>query len=120
MADPLEFARAHVRARSLCSEMVVAWLAAHGIDAGLSRRAQLKAWRDQGALEAATAIGARLGLEEIPLAAARDGDVAVAIAPTGQAALGLMRAARFVATASGAIVICDGGILKTWRIPCLS
>ena len=118
IADPLDFARAHVRPRSLCSDVIVAWIEAHGVAVSIGPVGQLRFWKEQGVLRGAVEAGRIIGLPEIAPSLARDGDIAVATLPHGEQALGLMRANRFVTAASGQVAIYSHGIVKAWSIPC--
>lgn len=116
MDDPLEFARAHVRARSLCSEFVVDWLRSRGVEVGVDPREQLRFWLKDGTLSATESIGEQLGVAEISPLLARDGDVAVVTLPNGEQALGVMRSGCVVTAASGHVAVYSEGIVKTWGI----
>ena len=118
MRDPLDFVRANVRAESLCSDVVAAWISECGVPVGIGRVGQLRAWTQDGVLNGATKAAEQIGLSDIDPKLAQEGDVAVGVLPNGDHALGIMRAGKFLVAASGTVAIHSGEILKAWCVPC--
>ena len=76
--------RAHVRARSLCSEFVVDWLRSRGVEVGVDPREQLS-FLAEGRHAVCDRVDWRAARRRRDLAAlARDGDVAVVTLPNGE------------------------------------
>lgn len=108
--------RAAVRAESLCSEAVGAWLEANGIENPFSRRRQMAIWaRGVNVFQAAAAAAQRIGLERIHGGCARDGDV-VLFQQAGGITMGVAYRGNALAAAGGKVVVQRAQFLAAWRV----
>lgn len=115
MLDPYKVMRSAVRADSICSETVGAWLEANGIRNPFSRRRQLALWARVNVFQGAAAAAERIGLKRIHGGCARTGDV-VLFQQAGGITLGVVRDGLVVAAAGGKVAIHRAQFLAAWQV----